>query len=84
MSYTSHNFCLFHVSNLSVLNYRIVLLMYPGSVKVVLLCRLGGRADGGKTDERTTEGGQRTGDGWGASAVCHSSLLSVREASKSF
>ena len=30
MSYTSQNFCLFHLSNLSVLNYRICLLMYAG------------------------------------------------------
>ena len=31
MSYTSQNFRLFHVSNLFVLNFRIFLLMYPGS-----------------------------------------------------
>ena len=31
MSYTSQNFRLFHGSNLSVLNFRIFLLMYPGS-----------------------------------------------------
>ena len=31
MSYTSQNFRLFHVSNLSVRNFRIFLLMYPGS-----------------------------------------------------
>ena len=32
MSYTSQNFRLFHVSNLSVRNFRIFLLMYPGSM----------------------------------------------------
>ena len=31
MSYMSQNFCLFPVSNLSVLNFRIFLLMYPES-----------------------------------------------------
>ena len=31
MSYMSENFCLFPVSNLSVLNFRIFLLMYPES-----------------------------------------------------
>ena len=31
MSHVSQNFRLFHVSNLSVLNFRIFLLMYPGS-----------------------------------------------------
>ena len=30
MGYTSQNFRLFHVSNLSILNFRIVLLMCPG------------------------------------------------------
>ena len=33
MSYTSQNFRLFHVSNLSVRNFRIFLLMYPGSMR---------------------------------------------------
>ena len=33
MSYMSQNFCLFPVSKLSVLNFRIFLLMYPGSVR---------------------------------------------------
>ena len=32
MSCVSQNFHLFHVANLSVLNFRIFLLMYPGSV----------------------------------------------------
>ena len=32
MSCTSQNFRLFHVSNLSVRNFRIFLLMYPGSM----------------------------------------------------
>ena len=32
MSCMSRNFCLFHVSNLSVQNFRIFLLMYPGSM----------------------------------------------------
>ena len=32
MSCMSQNFRLFHVSNLSVRNFRIFLLMYPGSV----------------------------------------------------
>ena len=31
----SQNFCLFLVSNLSVLNFRIFLLMYPGSLSQV-------------------------------------------------
>ena len=31
INYTSQNFCLFHLSNLSVLNFRTCLLMYPGS-----------------------------------------------------
>ena len=31
MSYMSQNFRLFHVSNLSVRNFRIFLLMYTGS-----------------------------------------------------
>ena len=31
MSYMSQNFCLIGVSNLSFLNFRIFLLMYPGS-----------------------------------------------------
>ena len=31
MTNTSQNFRLFHVSNLSVLNFLIFLLMYPGS-----------------------------------------------------
>ena len=34
MSCMSQNFRLFHVSNLSVRNFRIFLLMYPGSVSV--------------------------------------------------
>ena len=33
VSYMSQNFCLIGVSNLSVLNFRIFLLMYPGSVR---------------------------------------------------
>ena len=32
MSYRSQNFCLFHVSNLSVLNFRFFLLLYPRSM----------------------------------------------------
>ena len=32
MSYMNQNFRLFHASNLSVPNFRISLLMYPGSV----------------------------------------------------
>ena len=32
MSFMSQNFRLFHLSNLSVRNFRIFLLMYPGSV----------------------------------------------------
>ena len=31
ISYTSESFRLFHASNLYVLNYRLCLLMYPGS-----------------------------------------------------
>ena len=34
MSYISQNFRLFQVSNLSVLNFRIFLLMYPGSLSL--------------------------------------------------
>ena len=34
MSCMSQNFRLFHVSNLSVRNFRIFLLMYPGSLMV--------------------------------------------------
>ena len=34
MSCMSQNFRLFHVSNLSVRNFRIFLLMYPGSLTV--------------------------------------------------
>ena len=30
MSYISQNLCLFHMSNLSVINFRILLPMYPG------------------------------------------------------
>ena len=36
MSCMSQNFRLFHVSNLSVRNFRIFLLMYPGSMLAVL------------------------------------------------
>ena len=32
MSYMSQNFCLFYVSNLSVINFRTSLRMYPGSL----------------------------------------------------
>ena len=37
MSYTSQNFRLFQVSNLSVLNFRICLLMYPGCLTEISL-----------------------------------------------
>ena len=41
MSFMSQNFCLLHVSNLSVLNFRICLLMYPGSLAVACGDRAG-------------------------------------------
>ena len=40
MSYMNQNFRLFHESNLSVRNFRIFLLMYPGSLFVFLLASL--------------------------------------------
>ena len=40
MSYMSQNFRLFHVSNLSVRNFRIFLLMYPGSLTKCAACAL--------------------------------------------
>ena len=42
MSYISQSFRLFLVSNLSVRNFRICLLMYPGSLRVG--CSMNGRA----------------------------------------
>ena len=39
MSCVSQNFRLFHVSNLAVRNFRIFLLMYPGSVTLPALAR---------------------------------------------
>ena len=42
VSYMSQNFLLFYVSNLSVRNFRIFLLMYPGSLSDVG-ARCGGR-----------------------------------------
>ena len=42
MSCVSQNFRLFHVSNLSIRNFRVVLLMYPGSVSGERRRRRGG------------------------------------------
>ena len=61
MSCMSQNFCLFHVSNVSVRNFRIVLLMYPGPVSG---CRCGVTADGGGGGHRRRGGGGE-GDGTG-------------------
>ena len=44
MSCMSQNFRLFPVSNLSVLNFRIFLLMYPGPLTPINLCALGRKA----------------------------------------
>ena len=38
MSYTSQNFRFFHASNLSDRNFRIFLLVYPGSVWLPRYC----------------------------------------------
>ena len=39
MTNVNQNFCLLHVSNLSVLNFRICLLMYPGLYGVSVVNR---------------------------------------------
>ena len=46
MSCMSQNFRLFHVSNLSVRNFRFFLLMYTGSVTVLFDC-MGVESGGG-------------------------------------
>ena len=58
MSNTSQDFRLFHISNLSVLNFLIFLLMYPGSVS-------GERseAEDRRTDNGPGRGGRDDGQG---------------------
>ena len=53
MSCTSQNFRLFHVSNLPVRNFRIFLLMYPGSESGGVGHRIyGGRRAAPGSDDR--------------------------------
>ena len=71
MTYTSENLRLFHVSNLSVLNFRIFLLMYPGS-----MCRwnkhMVKRRHGGQTRIQTIGTDQSTERGSGMMRRCRS------------
>ena len=48
MSYVSQNLRLFHVQNLSVLNFRIFLLMYPGSLIPLPVRLLAARESGAR------------------------------------
>ena len=56
----SQNFCLFHAPNLSVLNFRVFQLMYPGSVS---------RSSGAMSGRAGGAGGGRAGGG-GERSVC--------------
>ena len=56
MNYISQNFRLFYVSNLSVLNFWIFLLMYPGSVPAATSARPGTLPDGVRVYPGTARG----------------------------
>ena len=76
MSCMSQNFRLFHLSNLSVRNFRIFLLMYPGSLTATRTSEVGRAA---RCLPRTAEHGQdyrvnNTGGGGRPGAVRHRPL----------